>query len=287
LDECQHVNDVIRKQVGATFVDCTLHTQLEANEGDCSLKKMLKAEAKKAKGLKINQAILDLICGTGIPPTIGDTAEWKNVISTIDTTITTYGSMSFVDTYIPGEAVWITEEEIQMLSKVKNLTISYDGSTTKAVESIYTIHIITPSLWKAYLIEGNEASGVSHNGPQIANELFKVDFILCWLLHVSNTNMLFKVMDHIGQKNFSGISSDSTGNMKLAHEIVAQALPCIIILPDVCHLLNNTAKDIGKISFFADVSTQCGLDTEQLTCSWKDNISSSLHYQILPEVFLC
>ena len=68
-------------------------------------------------------------------------------------------------------------------------------------------------------------------------------------------------MDRIGQKNFSGISSDSTGNTKLAREIVAKAIPWIIILPDVCHLLNNTAKDIGKIPFFADVSSQHGLDT--------------------------
>jgi hypothetical protein len=73
--------------------------------------------------------------------------------------------------------------------------------------------------------------------------------------------MFFKVMDHIGQKNFSGISSDNTGNTKLAHEIVAKVIPWIIILPDVCHLLNNMAKDIGKIPFFADVSAQHGLDT--------------------------
>jgi hypothetical protein len=50
--------------------------------------------------------------------------------------ITTYGSTFFVNTYISGKVAQITEEEIQMLSKVKNLTISYDGSITKAVESI-------------------------------------------------------------------------------------------------------------------------------------------------------
>jgi len=27
-------------------------------------------------------------------------------------------------------------------------------------------------------------------------------------------------------------------------------MPVIIILPDTCHLLNNTAKDIGKLEFF-------------------------------------
>jgi len=39
------------------------------------------------------------------------------------------------------------------------------------------------------------------------------------LFHVSNTNMLFKVMDRIGQKNFSEISLDSTGNIKLVHDL--------------------------------------------------------------------
>ena len=70
-----------------------------------------------------------------------------------------------------------------------------------------------------------------------------------------------KVLDCIGRENFAGISSDSTGNTKLAREIVAEAMPCIIILPDVCHLLNNTAKDIAKIPFFQDVGLQCILWT--------------------------
>jgi len=70
--------------------------------------------------------------------------------------------------------------------------------------------------------------------------------------------MPFKVMYHSGQKNLSGISSDSTGNTKLACKIVTKVIPWIIILPNVCHLLNNLAKDIGKIPFFADV--------KQLTC---------------------
>ena len=62
-------------------------------------------------------------------------------------------------------------------------------------------------------------------------------------------------MDRIGRKRFSGISSDSTGNTKKAHKIVAKACPWIIILPDVCHLINNMAKDIGKLEYFKNVST--------------------------------
>jgi hypothetical protein len=60
-------------------------------------------------------------------------------------------------------------------------------------------------------------------------------------------------MNHIGPKNFSGISSDSTGNTRLGREIVGEKCPWIICLPDTCHLLNNMAKDIGKLSFFSEV----------------------------------
>jgi len=62
-----------------------------------------------------------------------------------------------------------------------------------------------------------------------------------------------KVMDRIGRRNFSGISSDSTGNTRLARELVVQECPWIVILLDTCHLLNNTTKDIGKIPFFSEV----------------------------------
>ncbi|KAF8496634.1 hypothetical protein JB92DRAFT_2834574 [Gautieria morchelliformis] len=198
---------------------------------------MSKAEAKS---LKINQAVLNLICGTGIPPTIIDTDEWKNVVSAIDKTATTYGSTSFVDMYIPGKVGRITEEDIQVLSTVENLTISYDGSTTKAVESIYTIHVTTPRHRQTDLIEGNEASGMSHSGPQISNKLFKT----------------FEGHGSHWHEKLSGISSDSTGNTELVCEIVAKAIPWVINLPYVCHLLNNTAKDIGKIPFFANTITR-------------------------------
>ena len=62
-------------------------------------------------------------------------------------------------------------------------------------------------------------------------------------------------MDCIGRKRFSGISSDSTRNIKKACETVAKVCPWIIILPDACHLINNTAKDIRKLEYFKNVST--------------------------------
>lgn len=121
-------------------------------------------------------------------------------------------------------------------------------------ESIYTVHITTLDTHEPHLIEGNEASGVHHMGEHISKLLFEV--CACLLHSYLDTGTLtvsFQVMDHVGHDKFSSISSNSTGNTKLACEIVAKAVPMLIVLPDVCHLLNNTAKDIQKLEYFNQV----------------------------------
>lgn len=176
LTECLHVDSDTREQITKATSARTFHAQLhDSVEDSGAVEKISKSEGKKARGLKVNQAVLNLICGTGIAPTIVDTTEWKRVIDILDSTVSVYSSSSFADTYIPAEALRVTEEAIKKLSKIKNLTISYDGGTTKAVESIYTIHVTTPGR-RSYLIEGSEKSGISHTGPQIAKELLKVGY---------------------------------------------------------------------------------------------------------------
>ena len=181
LTECLHVDSDTKEQITKATSVRTLHSQLQDSVEDSgTIEKVSKSEGKKARGLKVNQAVLNLICGTGIAPTIVDSAEWKHVVDILDSTVNVYSSSSFADTYIPAEAVRITEEAIKKLLKIKNLTISYDGGTTKAVESIYTIHVTTPSR-RSYLIEGSEKSGISHTGPQIAKELLKVLYSIQFL----------------------------------------------------------------------------------------------------------
>jgi len=135
-----------------------------------------------------------------MPPTILNTEEWKDLISMLDSSIHVYSSSSFAEMYIPAEAARVTEEAIQKLSKLKNLTISYDGGTTKAVESIYTIHVTTPKSREAYLIEGSEKSGVSHTGPQIATEILKVSYIT--LFSVLNFNVSLRLWIKLANKYF-------------------------------------------------------------------------------------
>ena len=89
--------------------------QLKDAEGDGLLEKISKVEGKKAHWLKVNHYVLNLICGTGIPPTIVDSEEWKDLIGMLDSSIHVYSGCSFVDMYIPAEVAWVTEEAIQKL----------------------------------------------------------------------------------------------------------------------------------------------------------------------------
>ncbi|KDQ13862.1 hypothetical protein BOTBODRAFT_95505, partial [Botryobasidium botryosum FD-172 SS1] len=69
-------------------------------------------------------------------------------------------------------------------------------------------------------------------------------------------SLLFRIIKRIGPLRFSAITSDSTGNTKLAWEIVVKKYPTIIILPDCCHHMNNTAKDICKPLYFKGATSQ-------------------------------
>jgi hypothetical protein len=54
------------------------------------------------------------------------------------------------------------------------LTISYDGGTTKATESIYTIHITFGESSVSYFVLGDKSSGVSHDAIHISTAQFFV-----------------------------------------------------------------------------------------------------------------
>ncbi|KAK7015432.1 hypothetical protein R3P38DRAFT_2543872 [Favolaschia claudopus] len=59
-------------------------------------------------------------------------------------------------------------------------------------------------------------------------------------------------MDLIGRERFAALASDNTGNTKLGRELAQAVVPTIIIVPDSCHNLSNTVKDITKIEYFVD-----------------------------------
>ena len=193
-------------------------------------------------GRRHSQAMLDLaivnfICAAAIPPTIVDYTEWKRIFMITNNWYHPKSSDIVVDDHIPGQAARARELSLKYLCTQFDLTISYDGATTKKPQSVYTIHFTTPD-GHCFLIEGQESSDESHTGQHIADQLLSA-------------------MDIVGRERFSRISGDSTGNTKLAWSIVYDVVTTLINMPDVCHHTSLACKDICWLPIFADVWWHC------------------------------
>ena len=151
----------------------------------------------------------------------------------MDPRVHIHSGSSLAKTYIPAEADRITQLSIDTLKDINYLTLSYDGGTTRALDSIYTVHLTTPERI-SHLLKGHSASDESHTGQHLAD-------------------MLKAALGPIGLANVAAICCDSTGNTRLCREILSREVPTILALGDVCHYLNNTAKDIGKLEYFQSV----------------------------------
>jgi hypothetical protein len=254
--ECRFVDEEMKRKVR----DANRQTSLVCQKQALTVPTGSEFEvAVRGKGgeehrLNVNQKVLEFLCAAGLPPHVVSYPEWDALIYSMDRRVKIYSEDSFSEKFIPAEACRVTVEAIQLLQKKRHLTISYDGGSTRAVESIYSVHVTTPETRESYFIEGNEASGLSHTGEHIRDLLLKVCLLLfkciCLVWQLRHP----QVIDQIGRPRFSGICSDSTGNTRLARELVTRVIPTIIILPDICHLLNNAAKDIQKLDHFKEVS---------------------------------
>ncbi|KAF8176825.1 ribonuclease H-like domain-containing protein [Mycena galopus ATCC 62051] len=137
-------------------------------------------------------------------------------------------------------ALWllrlVTVLSLQKLKNCDNVTISYDGGTTKGHQSIYTVHVTTAER-ATHLIKGDKASGFSHTGEHIKK-------------------VLMEVIKEIGEDRFTAIGSDSTGNTSWARDGVVDDIPTMLIVPDPCHHLSNTVGDITRLPYFANALTK-------------------------------
>lgn len=110
--------------------------------------------------------ILTFICASGIPPTVVDLSSWKEIFMGLGVDYTPVSSTTLVDRMIPSEAALVESRQIAFLQKCENLTISFDGNSTRNQQSAYTVHVITP-MRRSFLVEVDESSEISHTGKYI------------------------------------------------------------------------------------------------------------------------
>src|SRR5260370_33558551 len=163
LTECKDCPKHLKAAATDYLASRALITNMKEVEGEGGLESTSKSQpsvlmiarnaSQEKKFMHVNNAIIDLICVSGVPPEFFSGQPWKNFMAVTDPMTHTSSASTFAHTFIPAEATHITEEVFQKLRKQINL--SFDGGTTHAIQSIYHVHVITAEKHTAYLVEGD------------------------------------------------------------------------------------------------------------------------------------
>jgi hypothetical protein len=139
------------------------------------LGKKEKEEQRKLFQAKVDHVIMRLICVRGLIPHIIDSPEWKELMGLLNGLYHPTPSDAFSDKHIPSEAVFVREKQIKILRGINNLTLTFDGNTTRKPHSIYTVHATTPSR-VTYFLDAHEGSSERHTQEWVTNKLRHVRY---------------------------------------------------------------------------------------------------------------
>ncbi|RDX55840.1 hypothetical protein OH76DRAFT_574020 [Lentinus brumalis] len=128
-----------------------------------SVQEIAKKEGKKQLRVKLDSAIVNLICVGGIPPRVADLDEWKTAWTTANSAYQPASRSTIEDVHIPSEASAVDEKQLDFLRTQSNLTISFDGGTLKSTQANTTIHVITEDR-RVFFFDGIDSTGFSHTG---------------------------------------------------------------------------------------------------------------------------
>ena len=146
--------------------------------------KKKKEEQRRLYKDRVDHVIMRLICVRGLVPSVIDSPEWRELMGLLNNMYHPTSADVFADKHIPREAVYVREKQIERLRTINNLTLTFDGNTTRKPQSIYTVHATTPSR-ESYFLDAHEGSDERHTTEWVKDKLLKVYFILSLLLSFS------------------------------------------------------------------------------------------------------
>ncbi|KAF5328452.1 hypothetical protein D9611_015136 [Ephemerocybe angulata] len=191
--------------------------------------------------------VVKLFCAARIPPAVADLPEWKELFRVFSRTYVPASRTKLFDSQIQSEEAFVKKQNIALLKKEKRLSLSFDGGSIRNGGSVYTVHATTQAK-RVVLLEGQECTDVSHTGEWIAELVLRVSGFPSLCCEATDNNK--QVIDEIGRHRFSAVSSDNTGNTRVAREKLTEQLPQVLNLPDPIHHLNNTCKDLCALEYF-------------------------------------
>lgn len=123
---------------------------------------------------EVNLCIVELIAVNGIPVTMLDSPQWKKLVEAMSKLKYNSPSTStFVNKLIPGQAALVRKYQTQFLQTCDNLTLTFDGGSTRKPSSVYTIHITTAER-ETFFMEGCDATDERHTAKYIEGLVVKV-----------------------------------------------------------------------------------------------------------------
>lgn len=133
-----------------------------------------KMKGRKQRNARTDFEMVKLFCVGGLSTNLSTRAEWKSMLNSLDPKYPVPSRERIESEMIPGEQEVVKDKQRELLrAEPGNLTISFDGGTTEGREAFWTVNVSTPD-GKVYLMEGREATDVSHTGAWIADLAMEV-----------------------------------------------------------------------------------------------------------------
>jgi hypothetical protein len=188
---CRHLSDDLKLFANEHAAGSSLGAKLEAlqsAEPTVSTSQPLKKAKSLTEGAivlnfahagrqelqtKLDHCIMKLICVAGLVPHILDSPEWKEFVSIANPKYRVTPSDQFEEKIIPSEAAYVRKQVLQILQKQENLTLTFDGNSTRKAQSLYTVHVTTKDR-QSYFVDAYEGSDERHTAKWIKEKILMV-----------------------------------------------------------------------------------------------------------------
>ena len=116
---------------------------------------------------RVNLAIVELFSVSGIPARVLDLPQWKDFVDmATHSKCNPPSSTMLMQKLIPAQAALVRKYQADFLRTCVNLTLTFDGGSTRKPSSVYTIHITTADR-ETFFVEGCDATDERHTAEYI------------------------------------------------------------------------------------------------------------------------
>ena len=212
---------------------------------------IFKTEGRRMLEKDASNALVEFIVCCGLAPNILTAPAFKRFIGSLKTRYIIPSRSRFEDSLVPTYAAVVRTSILAHLQTCQYLNISFDGGKLTK-RKFYSVHVTTYDR-QSFCLELDNVSRLSQTGEYLQELLKKVCNAL--LLHFPPlADIRVQWIVKIGPFRFCGIASDNAGNCSKGRRLICEEFPHILDMPDACHNLHNTCKDICNLDEFKSVS---------------------------------